>query len=387
MSFDFLTPLTNEFVAQLQNLPQGTIQELASFLQGDEIQSVQLSGYTIAIVGIKEYRNSLNAHFTSDNIAAVREQFYSLYTGDWNTSIIDLGDIDPGDQIADTYYAVKSLSAACLKSDTLLITIGGSQDLMYPLYRSFDNLHSMVNVVNVDCRFDLGDIDAPITSRSYVGKMVSEMPYNLFNYANLGFQTYYNSQDEIDLLDKMYFDAVRLGELDQNLKISEPYMRDADLVGIDMQSIASSSIAFAEANPNGIDGKQICTLSRYAGISDRSKIFSIFELPQTFQTTSVKLISEMIWYFIEGVNYRCGEYPLKIDDSYIKYQVPIDDQVIVFFKSIISGRWWVELPFFTGHNNKLKQRTLLPCDENDYNEAINGNLPQRWLRARMKNEI
>ncbi len=387
MSLDFLKPVSPEFISLLGSYSAGTLSELTTFVDGAGMESLDLVAFDIAIVGFKEYRNSNSDHFKGDDLIAVRQQLYGLYHGNWNSRMVDLGNIEPGDQVADTFYAIKTLAVECLKSKTLLITIGGSQDLMFPLYRAFDDIHSMINVVNVDCRFDLGDIEEPITSRSYIGKMVSETPYNLFNYTNLGYQTYYNSQDEIDLLDRMYFDAVRLGELDSNLKLSEPFMRDADMVGMDMQSVAGSSIAFAEANPNGLDGKQMCTLSRYAGISDRTKFFSIFELPLTLKNTPAKLVSEMIWYFMEGVSHRFGEFPLKLDDSYLKYQVPIDDQVIVFYKSTISHRWWVELPYFTGHNNKLKQHTLLSCDEDNYRESLQGNMPQRWLRARMKNEI
>jgi hypothetical protein len=386
MPFEFLNPLSESLLSDIEQLPATTIKDRVVYNTGD-ILDLDLASFDIAILGCKEYRNSQNAHFTSCDLESVRLELYSLFPGNWDSKIVDLGDIEPGEEIADTYYAVKTITAACLKAGTLLVSIGGSQDLMYPMYRAFDGLHNMINAVNIDCRFDLGNIEAPINARSYVGKMVSEEPYNLFNYCNLGFQTYYNSQEEIDLLDRMYFDAVRLGALDQDLKISEPYLRDADFVGVDMQSVASSGLAFAEANPNGFDGKQLCTLARYAGISDRSKILSIFEFPLSINKTPFKLISELIWYFIEGVSLRCNEHPVILNDSFLKYQVPLEEELIVFYKSTVSGRWWVELPFFIGHNNKLKQHTLLPCDENDYKQSITGVLPPRWLRARMKNEI
>ena len=39
----------------------------------------------------------------------------------------------------------------------------------------------MVNMVNVDTNFDLGDAEKPITNKSYVGKIIVDQPYNLFN--------------------------------------------------------------------------------------------------------------------------------------------------------------------------------------------------------------
>jgi hypothetical protein len=34
--------------------------------------------------------------------------------------------------------------------------IGGSQDLTFALYRSFDELEQMVNLVSIDSKFDFG---------------------------------------------------------------------------------------------------------------------------------------------------------------------------------------------------------------------------------------
>jgi hypothetical protein len=52
--------------------------------------------------------------------------------------------------------------------------------------------------------------------------MIIKEPNNLFNYSNIGYQTYYNSQEEIDLIEKLYFDAYRLGEVCNNITIAEP---------------------------------------------------------------------------------------------------------------------------------------------------------------------
>ena len=75
----------------------------------------------------------------------------------------------------------------------------------------------MVNIVNVDCKFDLGDSTKPIKNNSFVGKIILDKPYNLFNYATIGYQTYFNSQEEIDLMDKLYFESYRLGQISKDI--------------------------------------------------------------------------------------------------------------------------------------------------------------------------
>ena len=149
-------------------------------------------------------------------------------------------------------------------------------------------------------------------------------PNNLFNYTNIGYQTYYNSQEEIDLIEKLFFDAYRLGEISNNIELSEPTLRDADIVSLDLNSVKSSySGNFVTFTPNGFDGKEICSLSRYAGISDKVSSLGIFNFNNKKEESV--LISQIIWYFIEGVNYRSNEYPFGTKENYLKlFQILAD---------------------------------------------------------------
>lgn len=385
MALDFLKPLSDALVAHAKMQPKQTIASTIKLHTVNEGLPV-LDDVQIVVIGILENRRDANALFQVESLDYAREKFYELYPGNWSSPIADLGDVHAGDTVEDTYYIVRQLTEYFLRASIIPIFLGGSQDLMYPIYRAFDEFQHMINVVNIDCRFDLGDIDLPITSRSYIGKMITMEPYNLFNYSNLGFQTYFNSQEEIDLLERMYFDAIRLGHLDEDSTLAEPVLRDADVVGVDMSVVRAGDLAFAKANPNGLDGKQICSLSRYSGISDRLKVFGIFEINNE-RNTGAQLVAEMIWYFIEGYNLRNFEYPKDVTKDCIVYKVPIDDEILIFYKSTNSARWWIELPFISNVNNKLKQHTLLPCDRRDYETACNQVYPDRWLKARRKNEI
>jgi hypothetical protein len=385
MALEFLKALNDAVVAHAKMQPEQTIGETIK-LHTAQDGLPNLNGVQLVIIGILENRRDANVLFQVESLDHVREKFYELYLGNWSSTIADLGDIPPGDTVEDTYYLIRQLTEHFLRESIIPIFLGGSQDLMYPIYRAFDEFQHMINVVNIDCRFDLGNIELPITSRSYVGKMITVEPYNLFNYSNLGFQTYFNSQDEIELLDRMYFDAIRLGHLDNDITLAEPVLRDADLVGVDMSVVRAGDLASAKANPNGLDGKQICSLSRYSGISDRLKVYGIFEINKE-RNYGAQLVAEMMWYFIEGYNYRIFEYPVDVSKDFIVYKVPVDNQILTFYKSTDSGRWWIELPFISNVNNKLKQHTLLPCDRRDYEMACDQVLPDRWLNARRKNEV
>ena len=91
----------------------------------------------------------------------------------------------------------------------------------------------------------------------------------------------------------------------------------------------------------------------------------------------------MIWYFIEGVNYRAKDYPFSTKESYQKFIVLVEsDDPINFYKSDKSGRWWMEINIIT--NNKYKRHALIPCTYQDYIQATEQKMPERWYKALRK---
>ena len=382
MVFDFLQPISasvEEYIATLSNQTLG--KKVVFHTQTD---FPVLDNVAIAIITVNEFRGSEkdNDDFSFDYF---RKQFYSLFPGNWNASIVDLGTIEAGASVEDTYFVVKSLVAELVKKRIIPVIIGGSQDLTYPMYRAYDNLDQMVNLVSVDNQFDFSK-ENKLDSESYLSKIIVEEPNNLFNFSNLGFQTYFNSQEEIDLIEKLYFEAYRLGEVSNNITVAEPVFRDADLVSVDMHSVQSSySGNFDVFNPNGFTGKEICALTRYAGISDKVTSFGIFNFNPT--GNEVVLTAQMLWYFIEGFCFRSNEYPFGTKENYIKYIVPIEDEELIFYKSNKTERWWIEIPFLTNVNNKLKRNTLLPCTNEDYLAACEQEIPERWWKAQRRNVL
>lgn len=381
MVFDFFKPIDNDLLIEIQSLSNQTLGKKTVFHTTEEFPV--LDGAKIAIIGVLENRGEEKDNFHAD-LTNVRKEFYALYPGNWNAQILDLGDIHAGETIDDTYYVVKNAVAFLIKNNIIPILIGGSQDLTYAMYRGYDQLEQMVNLVSVDSKFDFAKEKGKM-SDSYLSRIIIEEPNNLFNYSNIGYQTYYNSQEEIDLIEKMYFDAYRLGEISNNQSISEPVFRDADIVSFDMLSVkASSSGNFATFVPNGFSGKEICAFARYAGISDKVTSFGVFNHNYTQAESS--LLAQIVWYFIEGFNYRSNEYPFGTKENYFKYIVTLDDE-LVFYKSHKTERWWIEIPFLSNSHNKLKKSTLLPCTNQDYLEACAGNVPERWWKAQRRNLI
>lgn len=384
MNTDFFSPIDDKvFVSSNLQSPNALINYV-------EIYSVQngfpdLSGVDIAILGVKEGRESLNNSGCGEGLSNIRQSFYELFPGSWNVKIADLGNIEQGNTVKDTYFAVSQVVEALVKKQITVVILGGGQDITYANYRGYDHLEQTINLTAVDSRFDLGSIEEELNSRSFLSKIIMEEPNNLFNYSNLGYQTFFNSQEEINLLQNLFFDTFRIGEL-RNIELVEPILRDADIVSVDIGCVrASEAPGNKNAGPNGFYGDQLCSIARYAGISDKVTSFGVYEYNHRYDNNNqtAGLIGQALWYFIEGVNFRAKDYPYSTKESYQKFSVVLeDDEPINFYKSDKSGRWWMEINIIS--DNKYKRHALIPCAYQDYIQATERKIPQRWYKAQQK---
>ncbi|HLV38283.1 formimidoylglutamase [Xanthomarina sp.] len=388
MNFNFLSPVSDLVLAHNELLSQQTLGKKIK-IHSKQQGIPELDNVHLAIIGVLENRNNINYIGEEFNLDEIRKSLYSLFPGSWHKTIADLGDINRGESVEDTYFALKTTINILVQKNIIPIIIGGSQDLTYANYRAYDTLTPMVNIVNVDSKFDLGDSAKPIKNDSFVGKIILDQPYNLFNYATIGYQTYFNSQEEIDLMDRLYFESYRLGQVSKDITLAEPVLRDANIVSIDLNAIKASELSSRQkTSPNGLDGKEICAISRYAGISNKVSSIGIYEYkPSSDDTITSMMVAQIIWYFIEGVNCRIKDDDFLNDESYQKFITLVDHQELVFYKSIKTQRWWIEIPFLSEVNTKLKRHTLLPCMHEDYLDACDNKLPERWYKAYQKNCI
>jgi formiminoglutamase len=381
--YDFLTPVNANILQFVSELPQGTIGKNIKIIQ--ESSETELQPKSIVLLGVPEDRGAIRNEGAGKDLDSFRKEFYALYSGNWTGVIYDFGDLKVGESFQDTLVIVQEIVVSLLKSNQIPVIIGGSQALTYAIYRAYDQMEKRVNLTVVDAKFDLGMLENPLDSTSYLTKIIMDKPNNLNNYTNLAYQTFLNAQDEIHLMDGLLFDTYRLGNLKKDIELSEPVLRETDLLSIDIGVVRAAD---APANRNkmisGLNADEICQISRYAGLSDKLNIFSIFEYNSKYDmhNQTAQLLAQMVWYFIEGVHLRKPEFPNVDLNGFKKYMVVIDDETYQFYKSESSERWWMEISL--KEDNKIKRQTLIPCTYNDFLTANRLEIPERWYINRRK---
>ena len=277
MIAEYLLPVNNEIVDFKNKLSPLAIGK-AITIYGDDQSN--LKGFDIALIGLSESRKSSEVNKKYIDINSFRKEFYSLFCGDWNVNIIDMGDVINGEDISDTYFALKTINESLLEKNIISFFIGGTQDLTFPLYQAFAKKGDYVNLTSIDNKFDFGQIKKDFDSSSYMSKIIMEKDNKLSHYCNLGFQTFLNSQEEIDLLEKLQFESHRLGKINKKIDLIEPSLRYTNLLSIDFRSVKASELNFIHNYPNGFESSEICSIARYAGMSDRISCVGVFEVFQ-----------------------------------------------------------------------------------------------------------
>lgn len=381
---DYLSPIPESVLSKLPLLEPGQLgQRIRKHTELEGLPS--LDGVKVAFVGVHEDRRAYRNTGCDSAADHIRPFLYQLHQGNWDFEMVDLGNIYAGEKHFDTVAHLSNLCEQMLKKGIITITIGGSQDLTYANYRAYDALEKMVNIVSIDSRLDVGSEGRDLDHQSYVSHLVLQEPHNLYNFTNIGYQTYFCNPEEILLIENLFFEAVRLGEAQGNMPGTEPLIREADLVSVDLSAVRQSyNPGTFYTSPHGFSGNELCAMMRYAGMSDTVSQLGIYEYNPRYDQRgqSAHLCAHALWYFLEGFSLRFGDFPVGSRAHYEKYTVLLtDDDPIDFYKSPNSGRWWMEVPKGDIQSDRF---SLVPCSYEDYQEALEGKIPKRWWKAQQK---
>ncbi|MBR9922283.1 MAG: hypothetical protein GYB31_15710 [Bacteroidetes bacterium] len=204
---------------------------------------------------------------------------------------------------------------------------------------------------------------------------------DLKHFSLLGGQGHFMDNATRNWMQSRLFEQLRLGELRGHIQSAEPLIRDADLVAVQLNLLKQiEAPAQRPSSPSGLFSEEACQLMRYAGMSDKIRSIGFFGFNPEYddQGQSASVMAQLIWYFIEGIDLRKGDFPAS-RKNLVEYIVqPKDWHVpLTFWKSNKSGRWWLQVP----EQKRLGDRHhLVPCSYENYLSCTNNEIPDRLVR-------
>ena len=357
------------------SLETGRIGSCVDFL--DENFDDDLLSYDILIIGVPEGRLSIGNESCALAPDEIRSSLYGLYEGEWGLKILDLGNLRVGQTVEDTYTILEQLTAYLIGECKVLLILGGGHDLITPIYRGHCTFGKPLNFASADAYVDFQDGDS-YHSRSFLSHLLASKESLLSTYNLFGYQTYLCDPKEVHLLNQMNFNLLRLGEVNSDLNEMEPYIRGLDHFSVDLSVVKSSEApANPYSSPNGMTAEGLCMILRYAGLSNSIKSILFSELNPRLDknSQSVHVYAQAIWYFLEGVHLRQNDLLTEKLNNLKKFHVHSELSELVFYKSMVNDKWWVDFS-----EEQASDSNLLPCSLLDYIKAVNGELSARMLK-------
>jgi len=331
-------------------------------------QSINIVMFSVE--GIKlSHKNNLNYS------KKIRKKLYRLSWGGWNIKILDLGFFKIGNQNSDTQFAIREILEKLVSMQIKVVVLNLSHNLIFDFYYALKQNNNIINIVSVDNKIPANSEDLSLR------KILDDENCKLGEYSNVGFQKHINNMDEIKLFESMMFEMYSLGKVKNKITNTEPIFRNSDLVNINIRAVKSGDINNSHEFTNGLSSYEYCTLCRFAGLSTKLNLISF---NSDYQSSAIiSLISEGIWYAIDGMDNVVEENIDDNLDNYIFYNISVDDFDLKFVKSIITNKWWVTIENI---NLFHLEKTYIPCVEDDYLLSKSSVLSDRIL-TRIKNKI
>ena len=328
----------------------------------------------VAILGLPEGRGS-GCLTVAEGPDKIRRHLYTLSTFPAEINIVDLGNIKCGNELKDTYAAVKIVAEELAALNIPLLILGGSQEMTVPLIGGFENPD--FNLVIVDDRIDNSVKENSPADEFYINSLPIGTSVSV-----IAGQSYFICQQEHDIVAEGYNgEILTLGEIRADFKEMEPLLRRSDLVSFDFGSIKSAEAPGQyRISPNGLTGEEACQIAWYSGISTTTTWFALFGYsPSLDSTTSGAMMAAQIcWYFFNGISKRLDEEPVDEATNFEHYHIPVDglDEQISFLRHPVSQRWWMEVP----DEDCSVFPFRIPCSKKDYHKACKNEIPERWWK-------
>lgn len=367
---DFLDPISVAQISGDEGFRSGQIGKNIRVHEEDLFP--ELDNVDLVIVGCGEERGLGMGKPFSRAPDHIRESLYRAFYWHNEITLADIGNIKVGDSLSDTYAALRMVIREITDAGKIILILGGAHDLTLAQYHAYADRKQIIEAACIDARIDL-DMESLPQSEHFMMEILTGEPNFLRHYSHLAFQSYYVHPYMLENMDKLRFDCYRVGQIKEQVDEMEPVLRNCHMVSFDLSAIAHAYAPGSAISPNGLNGEEACVLARYAGMSHTVNSFGIYgyQPANDLAGMTAKQVSQMIWYFIDGISKGRREDSINDRESFYEYNTAFAEVETVFLQSKKTGRWWMQLP-----DNKF-----IACSYKDYVIASNNDIPERWLRA------
>ncbi len=368
ISIDFLEPVNLAYLSDDEGYKDT---QLGRHILVYDEEMPNIKAADIVLIGCGEMRGNGVEYDNTSSPDAIRKEFYKLFHWHDTVTVADVGNIKRGATLQDTYAALTSIVKELLELNKKVVILGGSHDITLAQYNAYVQQEKIIEATCIDAAIDL-NMDSVLMADNFLMDFLTGEPNYVKHYTHIGFQSYLVHPQMLETIDKLRFDCHRVGRVKDNVEEMEPAIRSSHLFSFDISAIQNAHAPANRLTPNGFDGEEACKLMQYAGLSNTVSSVGIYGYyPQhDVHNLTAKQISNMLWYYMDGIYKSKFEAELNDKDSFNEFTLALAEFNTTFLQSKKTGRWWMK-----AHDGKF-----IPCSKTDYIIASNNDIPERWMR-------
>ncbi len=370
---DFLTPVS---FAAINNDEAYTEGQLGRHITTQDDEAFDINVADIVIIGVKESRGGGTGERENDAADIIRKQLYRLHFWHTDIAIADIGNVETGASLNDSYAAVRTVLEELYRLNKTVVIIGGSHDITLAQYHAYRSVNTTVEATCIDSEINLRG-ESHVPADNFLMEMFTGDPNILKHYNHIAFQSYFVHPRMLETIDKLRFDCYRLGNVLENIEEMEPVLRNSNMLSFDINAIKYSDAPANKNCPNGLTGIDACILTRFAGMSNNLNSIGMYGYVPANDTDEItaRQLSQMLWYFIDGRHRMKQESALEHREHFNEFHTVFAEVDTTFLQSKRTDRWWMQMP----------DGKFIACSKNDYLTAGRNDFPERWLRVQERN--
>jgi hypothetical protein len=172
------------------------------------------------------------------------------------------------------------------------------------------------------------------------------------------------------LSNDIHHQSVSLGEFRSDFGRAESYLRAAQAIFFNLNSIRRQESYYKDSFITGLDIYEACQIIRFCGMATDHSFMFINIADSKAEKASWDCVATLIWYYIEGKNQIEIDNPEHAENHVYMVENELFAEPICFIKTYKTKRWWFVHP---------ESNEKIPCSENDYQSLRAGSIPELML--------
>lgn len=327
-----------------------------------------LDKYSLFILGISLSADKSGFH-------QLRKELYSLSLLK-EFLFCDLGNIKSGYNIDETKNAFSFLYQDIVSKGKTILILSDEAEIATLHLSSIQKINAERQITIIDKKLNILENSSSM-KQGYIGKFLDKTGKKI-HFSAVGTQEYFIQEEEKEIIQKQFHTELRLGKIKENIQFAEPALRNSKIINFNLASIQYPYIKGNDNSPNGLDSREACIISNFCGQADFLESLAVYPIDEKNENNAIelKLIAQIIWYFLKSFAQKIIEIPNAHDISFTKFVVNYTSKntIISFLKSNITNRWWTEIVY------KKEKTTYFPSSYDEYLSVKNDHIPDEWIK-------